>query len=149
LYKRVPIVNTVKPKQLLNKKGETNIQHSRYFFLFKFHIAFIIQLRCMTIKHIQKSSFGGKHVSRPYLPQIVCISNSQTYNTWFRQMVNILSTFKRNDQCQNFLSKKGRTNIHHLRHFLLFKFQIAFLFQLRYMSSKNIRISSLGVSQVS
>jgi hypothetical protein len=34
----------------------------------------------------------------------------------------------------------GKTNIHHLFHFLLFKFQIEFLVQLRWMSRKHTNI---------
>jgi hypothetical protein len=41
------------------------------------------------------------------------------------------------------------TNIHYLLHFFLLKFLIAFLVQLSSMSSKHIRISSFGESQVS
>jgi hypothetical protein len=89
------------PKQLLNKKGDINIHHLHPFLLFKLKIAFLVQLSCMSSKHIRISSFGGSHVSRPYLLKFVCITTNQTYNTWFRQLLYIESTFKLNEQRQN------------------------------------------------
>jgi hypothetical protein len=47
------------------------------------------------------------------------------------------------------LNKEGETNIHNLRHYLLFTFQHAFLIQPCFMSSKNLRISSFGENNVS
>jgi hypothetical protein len=58
--------------------GETNIHHLINFLLFKIHIAFLVQLRCISSKHILISSFGESLVSNPYLAQIVSRSTNQT-----------------------------------------------------------------------
>jgi hypothetical protein len=129
----------------LNKKGKTNLYHLRHFSLFKFQIAFLVQLRCMSSKHIPISLLGGSHVSSPYLPQILCRSTNQTYNAWFGLMMSIVSTGKP----YVLLNKKGERNLHHLRHFLLFTFQYECLVQLCFKSIKHLRISSFGENHVS
>jgi hypothetical protein len=47
------------------------------------------------------------------------------------------------------LNKKGETNLHHLRHFLLFTSQNAIWVQTCFMSNKHLRISSFAENHVS
>jgi hypothetical protein len=99
----------------------------------------------MSSKHIRISLFGGSHVSRPYLVQVVCRSTNQTLNTWFGHLVSIMSTGK----TQVLLNKKSPTSLHHLHHFLLFTFQNLLLVEPFFMSNKHLRISSFGENHVS
>jgi hypothetical protein len=47
------------------------------------------------------------------------------------------------------LNRKGETNLHHKRHYLLLKPQNVFLVEQCFMANKYLRISSLGDNYVS
>jgi hypothetical protein len=68
--------------------------------LFRFQIAFLVQLLWMSSKYIRISSFGERQVSIPYLAQIVFRWTNQTKNTWFGPLVPNVSIGKLNDQNQ-------------------------------------------------
>jgi hypothetical protein len=70
------------------------IHHFVHFLLFMFQIAFFVQLRGMSSKHVRISSFRVSKVSSPYLAQIVFRSTNQTWNTWFGKLMPIVSTVK-------------------------------------------------------
>jgi hypothetical protein len=99
----------------------------------------------MSSKHLRISSFGENHVSSAYLAQIVESSRPIKHKKWIRKLVS----FVRAGRPQLLLKKKGETNLHHLRQFMLFTSQNALLVQLRFMSSKHIPVSLFGESHVS